>query len=456
MQFLDYQVPYLGNGMVIGLNAVIHVVLSHGVAIGAFAMVVLGDWLDWRRSGSAPNEWNRFNKRLLKFVALAITIVGGLTGVGIWFTTSALATRGIASMLRIFFWPWFLEWVVFVLEVSGVLAYYLYWDRLAMRRALRLGVGIVYVGLAFLSAFLITGILGFMLTPGDWPEHRKLGVAFFNPSFAPQLAWRLFLSFSVGALIALAFSQAAGFTAEFRKETAKTFGGILTVSLMGLAISVLIYFRQVPLAFAVESRFAVLTGRLSQLPWLFLALNIAAATVLVATAISGLLGKTQLARVLALPAILMMVALTAELERIREFIRGPYLIPNYMFANGVLVQEKPLLDRGGMLVGSPWFKSVYASGDVRSAGPFLFARNCSACHTIGGINDISARLGGRSEDGIYVILGHTREMVSFMPPFTGTADERRILARFLYELGEGRVRVQSRARFVLAPGEGYE
>ena len=43
MQFPVYQVPYAGNGMVIGINAIIHVLVSHGVAIGAFAVVVLAD-----------------------------------------------------------------------------------------------------------------------------------------------------------------------------------------------------------------------------------------------------------------------------------------------------------------------------------------------------------------------------------------------------------------------------
>ena len=62
------------------------------------------------------------------------------------------------------------------------------------------------------------------------------------------------------------------------------------------------------------------------------------------------------------------------------------------------------------------------------------AQNCSACHTIGGLHDIRNRVKNRSEDGIFVYLSHISEMVPFIPPFSGTEAERRILVRFLHRL----------------------
>ncbi len=447
MQFPEYQVPYVGNGTVIGVNAVVHVVLSHGIAIGAFAMLVLGDWFSSRAKAAAV-DWDLFNRRMLKFVTLVITIVGGLTGVGIWFTTSALAPRGIGSMLRIFFWPWFVEWIVFVLEVVGVLIYYNLWERLNQRRPLRLLIGVAYLALACSSAFLITGILGFMLTPGDWPEKRDLFGAFFNPSFAPQLAWRLSLAFVIGALTALGFALLPRAGAEFQRQASCVFGGILGVSLVLLALTVLLYFRAVPITYTSQSRFAVLTGRLSQWPWTFYVFNIVTAGVLVVTAWAAVARWRSTVRALTFPALLAIVAVTAEIERIREFIRGPYLMPGYMYANGVLVHEKPWLDHNGVLATSFWFGEAYAPAGPHASGAFLFARNCSACHTIGGINDIQDRFHGRSEDGIYAILGHTDEMVPFMPPFSGTPEERAVLAKFLFDLGQKNVPLSSRARFI--------
>ena len=127
MNFPIYQVPYLGNGMLIAINAVLHVIISHGLAIGAIALVVLSEYIGMKRSSE---EWERFARGFLRFTIIITTGVGATTGVGIWFITSTLSPRAIGSMLRIFFWPWFIEWIVFTLEVITVLIYYFTWDRL--------------------------------------------------------------------------------------------------------------------------------------------------------------------------------------------------------------------------------------------------------------------------------------------------------------------------------------
>ena len=179
MEFLLFQVPYLGNGMTIGIVAVLHVLISHGLAIGAVTLAVLCEYRGMRDGDPA---WEDFSRGLLKAVILIVTGVGATTGVGIWFTTSALSPRGIGSLLRVFFWPWFLEWLFFVTEVVLLLIYYFTWEgwkRERKRRHLLLGAGYVIVGLG--SAFLISGILGFMLTPDGWPWGRGLLSAFFNP-----------------------------------------------------------------------------------------------------------------------------------------------------------------------------------------------------------------------------------------------------------------------------------
>ncbi len=59
----------------------------------------------------------RLPRAFSEFAAIIITSVGAVTGVGIWFFISVLEPRGTGAMLRIFFWPWFLEWMAFTLEV---------------------------------------------------------------------------------------------------------------------------------------------------------------------------------------------------------------------------------------------------------------------------------------------------------------------------------------------------
>ena len=80
-------------------------------------------------------------------------------------------------------------------------------------------------------------------------------------------------------------------------------------------------------------------------------------------------------------------------------------------------------------------------------GVTLFAQNCSACHTIGGINNIVDRVQGRTADGLYVIIGHPQEMVPFMPPFSGTDRERRTMADFLFHLADGTIKLGAPSRF---------
>jgi len=127
-------------------------------------------------------------------------------------------------------------------------------------------------------------------------------------------------------------------------------------------------------------------------------------------------------------------------------------MPGYMYANQILLKESLFLDKEGTLKNSYWYNMTTKSPDIISQGVYLFARNCSMCHTIDGINDIKTKVRERPEDGIFVIVGHTHEMVPFMPPFSGTEQERRILSRFLYQLANEKISIETPSRF--APIKG--
>ena len=203
MEFPIFQVPYLGNGMTIALNAVFHVVISHGISIGVMAMVVVSEYLGLK---NPSEDWEIFSKTLLKPTIIVVTGLGAVTGVGIWFITSALSPRGIGSLLRVFFWPWFIEWIVFTLEVIVLLTYYFTWGRwTGQRKRYHIYLGSSYVLFALVSAFLITGILGFMLTSDGWPWDQRFWSAFFNPSFVPQFLLRIAGAFALGTLFSVAF-----------------------------------------------------------------------------------------------------------------------------------------------------------------------------------------------------------------------------------------------------------
>ena len=453
MHFPTFQVPYLGNGMIIGANAVIHVLISHGLAIGCFAMLLLGDWHALRGPGSQREDWGRLNKSLLEMIVLMTTIVGAVTGAGIWMTTTALAPAGITSMLRIFFWAWFVEWFAFFLEVVGILVLCVFWDRLATRPRLRIGLQTAYLGMVLSTAFLVTGILGFMLTPGDWLARRSFFSAFFNSSFVPQLISRLGLSFVLGSLVAMAFASFCPTDNTFRGVAIRMYGRVLLVASALFAISLVWYYFSIPPRCTLYADFAVLTSRLSQVPWLLYLANGVALVVILLIAILAWRRHTTAVRRLVVPGLVLFAGMVVEYERVREFIRGPFLMPWYMYANGVLLEEGPLLRREGAVASSPWSTAQTDPWNVHSVGAQLYSRQCSACHTIDGINSIRDRAMGRSEDGLFVILGRTQEMVAFMPQFFGTRDERRKLARFLYELSANRVEMDSLSRHTVSQGD---
>lgn len=431
MQYPAFVFPWLGNGMLIALDAVLHVIISHGVAIGAVGMIVLAEYIGLCRN---EEEWDRFAHGFLKTLIIIITGVGAPTGVGIWLVTSIVAPKGIASLLRVFFWPWFIEWMVFTLEVILLLLYYFSWEKLAgdqKKRHVRLG--IYYVISALASAFLISGILSFMLTPDGWPTQRGLLQAFFNPTFLPHLFTRLGIAGTLGGVFALSYAAFSANATAVRQPALRLFSKISVASLLCTVAGTGWYLAVVPSRYTVHIPFALLTSRLSDRPYLITVVATLILVVIVLFSVVAYSGTLRLTRVLAVPAMLCAIFYVVGFERAREFIRGPYLMPGYLYANQLLLTENHLMAKEGITRTTPWYATL-ADGTAAGQGAFLFAQNCSACHTLRGINGIAFRVQGRTEDGLAVMVAHLNEMVPFMPPFSGTVEERRILARYLANL----------------------
>ena len=453
MQFPYFQFPLFGDGLIIAIDAILHVFISHGVAIGMVTMIVLAEYIGYRHF--AP-EWEDFARSAIKPVIIIITSIGAITGVGIWFITSGVVPAAIGSMLRIFFWPWFIEWIVFALEVIAILTIYFTWGYWKdERKKYHLRLGFIYVGLACISAFLITGILGFMLTPDGWPSNRSFWFAFFNPTFLPQLAWRISIAFSMGALFIifyLLFSYKR--TEQFRRTAMNYYAKILVVPLILMPFFAWWWYYMVPEGFKTHAKPSMLLwvivkdtglfGIFNEIFWISLVANM---IIVLALVFAAWREWILMSRLIIVPAILIVLFFVAEYERVREFVRGPYLMPGYMYANTVLLTEQELFNKEGLLKNSYWFEKMAPAQTLEQKGAFLFAVNCGTCHTIGGKNDIIDRFEGRSEPGIYVMLGRTEQMVPWMPPFAGTDEERKITAHFLKNLIEKKYSMKEPARY---------
>ncbi len=433
MNFPHFQVPWLGNGMVIGLNATIHVFLSHGYAFGLVFMIALAELIGFRKRSAG---WDSIAYSATIPAVVGITSVSAVTGVGIWFTIGVLAPRAAASMLRLFFWPWFIEWTIFVAEAVIIVAFYLSWKSLdwpASRKRWHIALGFLYPALGWGSAWLITGILGFMLTPDGWPAVQRRHAGFFNPSLWPQTWLRFFGGLALGALImCLIIFFRRRQEPSVRREAVRLYGFLFIGFAVACGFCVWWYFSQVPQTYYTFYRTAMLTSHIAQSPWVVWLVNSVALVVLFAFAIMAVLKLWTPAKVLIVPALIMGAVLVAEFERVREFIRGPFLMPGYMWANQILLREAPELQRTGTLARSWWYNAAYPNPTASQSAQQVFGNNCITCHTIGGLNDIRDRLKGRTEDAVYVLLGHTNQIAPFMPPFTGTDAERRLMASYLY------------------------
>jgi mono/diheme cytochrome c family protein len=446
MQFPYFQFPILGDPLIIAIDAVLHVFISHGVAIGVMTMIIVAEALGMRQNS---DDWENLAEAAAKPAVIIITGIGAMTGVGIWFVTSGLVPAAIGSMLRVFFWPWFAEWVVFLLEVVVVLVYYFTWKRwMGHLKKYHVALGGAYVILACISAFLITGILGFMLTSDGWPWERSLTGAFFNPSFGPQLAWRIAIALTMGGLmmiVYLVFFHSAN--RKFRAEAVRRYTLLLSLPLPAMFIFGYWWFSTVPVGFRTHAKPSLLMWTFAKSVPLFWIVHIGAGVVIVALLAAGIRKRVLATRILVVPALLMVFFFVAEFERVREFIRGPYLMPGYMYANTVLLSEKDFFDEHGMLPHAYWFKRIAPEATDEQKGAFLFAQNCGTCHSVGGKNDIRDRLRGRSRDGAYVIIGHTEQMVPWMPPFSGTDKERKLMSEFLVKLAEGQETLSETTRY---------
>jgi mono/diheme cytochrome c family protein len=111
-----------------------------------------------------------------------------------------------------------------------------------------------------------------------------------------------------------------------------------------------------------------------------------------------------------------------------------------MYANGVRVIDMPLLERDGYLKHAqfvpPEFRQVSANGDNKlKVGQYVYQMQCRYCHTVNGINAITARVKGWNEETIDNRISALHANVTpFMPPFAGNVAERQALSAYLYDL----------------------
>lgn len=443
---MDYPIWNLamGGGVLIGLVAIAHVIVSHFAIGGGFTIAVV-ETLAVKRGDRPMRE---LAKRASLMLILVSTVFGAISGVGIWVTIGLVQPVATSALIHNYVWGWATEWVFFILEVATALAYYATWDRVRPRTHLMLIW--LYAFAAFMSLVIIQGILAFMLTPGRWIETHAFFDGFFNPSYLPGLVMRTGICLFLGG----AYLMLSAMREKEREARARMVRLLAIFQVVGIFLAYGGYrWWEAALPDSVRDLFL---GAAPILPKLaatrhFLLWALAAYLVF---ALFALIAPRAERWPVAVLAMIAAFAFFGGSERLREGSRKPFVIRDFMFSNGILVGEIGALDEAGILSRATWAARL-DDGTQIGKGHAVFVAECSSCHTLDGYQSIRRVLapvdpdmltgildamreeGKEYTSGEYTHQGHvdTQKLdYPYMPPLVGTEDEEAALVAYLLSI----------------------
>lgn len=442
MDFPIFHTDFFGNRMLIAVIAITHVIVNHSLAVGAMPLVTALEWRGWRKRDEA---WDQLAYRVLRVCFIITTSIGALTGVGIWFSAAVVNPAAIGSLIRVFFLAWLTEWVVFVIEVVLILAYYLTWNHWGRRHK---GWHIALGGLLSLSSWLtmaiIVAILGFMMHSGHWTREGSLLSAVLNPIYLPQLAFRTPLAMVAAGLFTLFLIPFLTPRGDAIRERAIRWVSIWVLAWLPLCLlggwwywgAIPEWMQQLHPVALTTMQFGNWYDRITV--FLFGSM----AVILVVTAWGACLPR-RLPRVSLVIPFLLLAALLGYYERVREFIRKPYVIHEYMYANGIRVADYPLLQEQGVLRYAAYVRHREVTPENRlECGADLFRISCTRCHTTRGVNGVVQKFRNLygyqawNVEDVKLTLQNMHVSRPYMPPFPGNEVELDALAHYVCALQE--------------------
>ncbi|MEW6235485.1 MAG: cytochrome c [Candidatus Omnitrophota bacterium] len=435
-----FHLDFFGNRILIGIIAIVHVFINHPMAVGAMPLITLMEWTG-KRTGD--RRWDDLAYKILTVCFIVTTSLGALTGVGIWFSTSLVNPYAIGSLIHIFYWAWFTEWIVFCVEVILILLYYLLWKKwegpLKNRHII---LGAVLSISSWLTMAIITAILAYMMDIGDWRLGKGLLAAIMNPLYLPQLAFRTPLAMATAGFFALLLTYFfLKYDAVFRASVARWIS-IWTLAWLPFCLAAGIwYWRMIPDALTQNLNVAVAT----QIFETHYNLILVSLYVFILLALLFLLWVVikplQVPRYVLLIPFMVGILTLGYFERVREFLRKPYVIADYMYANGIRVDDYPLLNQRGILPYAVYAREKTVTDENKIlAGRDVFMIACTRCHTTNGVNGILAKFqnlygpGPWDAETMALYIRGMHNARPFMPPFPGNDAELNALVQYLLTL----------------------
>jgi mono/diheme cytochrome c family protein len=315
-----------------------------------------------------------------------------------------------------------------------------------------MAVGWIYFGTAWMSLFIINGIITYMLTPGEWVTSRGFWDGFFNPTFWPSLVARTFVAIGLAGIYT--FVTLSRSSDPRLKAKVARWAGSYWVLPMAVAIPLsLIWYLAAAMGAGIPAGEilgaqneslgaaigAIFTGGPGGYP---VAQNGALVAIVASVVVAALTVMIAFVRRTSFTLAEALVVLVAGLlafgggEWVREDLRKPYVIGRHMFVNSVrlpMPAEAPAppqhaaeqmdhaftvdtLNREGVLNTSLWLSSPEGfdpgsgpasdlpperAAEVEAqAGERVFKALCFTCHTVDGYVAMRPLVAGQSVTAI--------------------------------------------------------
>ena len=452
MDFPLYYIDHLAGGrLIIGIIASLHVLINHPLAVGAYPLLT---WMEWTAFKTNRPEIDRLAYRITFIVFIVTTTVGAMTGVGIWLSTSLFAPFAIGSLLRVFFWGWFAEWLVFIAEVGLICWWFLTWKQADTpeKKRKHIQIGVALSIMSWLTMALIVAVLGFMMKPGEWNQTRAFWDAMTNPLYVPQLGFRTCFALMTGAVFVWFASffftkdqdKVAREGSRLRRWIVCRLSHVVLLSLIGTFLFGTWYWNSIPETMRANSSVALLSQQFmnwhgqfrSVLGWTIVAFLV--------IGFAGLSNTFTVPRWALLIPTVMGIWLLGHFERAREFMRKPWVIGEYMYSNGIHKDELAFLQTEGLLNHATYVRHREITDVNRvECGEDIFLLACSRCHSTTGLNGVVekfTRMYGEGEawdsGAMQTFIKGMHQSRTFMPPFPGTTEEAAALVAYLQDLRE--------------------
>lgn len=377
-----FYVPGIGTAWVMGIIGVVHVVASH-TSVGASFLFALLETQAYRRGRP---ELMDFVKRYGTFLLVFSYIIGSITGPGIWYAITVASPRGVSALIHNFVWVWASEWVYFTVEVIGVYALVYLIGKIDARTHLKLTWSFALASWA--TMLLIVGVLSFMMWPGrdSWYQTGSTSEEFYNVNFFAQLGTRtggmLVMAALVGLIVASRIRdiQLRSSVVRFLVPTGLS-GGVVAVGMF------LYYLKTLPTNALVMLSTHLLPVYEKAMVAVF---TVAALWLLFAWACPR---RVYTSPAVALFLFVAVVGVWPE-ERMRESMRKPYVVGQYIYGNQIIARDVPgkgvtsevgRVATHGLLKLNPFvperLRTPTAANELE-VGRLLTMMACANCHSL--------------------------------------------------------------------------